>query len=297
MSAGLSRWQRGQAAIEMSIASAFLLVPLFLMTPMIGKYADMAMATHQAAHYAAFQRTVVAEPTNLIGLGDHSRGAEMVELSNGSLKNSAIARYFGGNTFTINNLQQSAAFNLVLYENRPLWTDHAGNELLPTSSLLPSIGSAGLSMSEAFTSPDLGGTALQATMGTVNTLTLNTVGFRFNYSWYYTATMTMSPENPIGPEPFDSLGLTFTASATVLGDGWSASAPGYTTQQISGVVPTSKFGPINAALLATAVVLPDVVQLELGRIVEDDPCEVPSDRTLPGPTLCTPLLPEVVPLP
>lgn len=292
--------QRGQAAIEMSVASAFLLVPLLLMTPLVGKYADMAMATRQAVHYVAFQRTILAEPA-FVGLGDNQRGATMKELSNGGLRNGAASRFFGGNTDTINNTQQSGLVNdLLLYENRPLWTDHAGNELVPD------LGNTSLSMNEALLSPDLGSSALATTMGTVNALTLGSAGFNLNYSWYYTASLTMTPGNPVGPEPFDSLGLSFNASATILGDGWSASDPGYNTQQVNGVTLTASLQSITDTLgvaeaampipLIVASVIPDIVGLELGRVLEDNPCEVPPDRTSGVLASCIPL-PDFVPLP
>lgn len=292
--------QRGQAAIEMSVASAFLLLPLLLMTPLVGKYADMAMATRQAVHYVAFQRTVVAQPP-FLGLGDNKRGANMKELGNAGLRNGAATRFFSGDTDTINNTQQSGLVNdILLYENRPLWTDHAGNELLPD------LGDTSLSMSEALLSPDIGSTALAATMGTINAVTLNAAGFQLNYSWYYTASLTMTPENPIGPEPFDSLGLSFNASATILGDGWSASDPAYNTQQINGVTLTASLqnltdalGVAEAALplpLIVAPVVPDIVGLELGRVLEDNPCEVPPDRTAIALASCIPL-PNFIPVP
>lgn len=53
-----SKWQKGQAMTEMLVASAFVLVPLFLIVPMVGKYIDMQQATVVAARYSAWETTV-----------------------------------------------------------------------------------------------------------------------------------------------------------------------------------------------------------------------------------------------
>ncbi|MCJ8337755.1 MAG: hypothetical protein MJK10_04745 [Pseudomonadales bacterium] len=53
----LSR-ESGQAMTEMLVASAFVLVPLFLIVPIVGKYIDMQQAAVTAARYSAWEITV-----------------------------------------------------------------------------------------------------------------------------------------------------------------------------------------------------------------------------------------------
>jgi len=48
----------GQAMTELLICATFLLIPLFLIVPMFGKYIDMHHATIQAARYEAWEYTV-----------------------------------------------------------------------------------------------------------------------------------------------------------------------------------------------------------------------------------------------
>ncbi|HWT71543.1 MAG TPA: TadE family protein [Oxalicibacterium sp.] len=48
----------GQAMVELVIVAGFVLVPLFLAIPLIGKYLDMRSSAVQAARYAAWERTV-----------------------------------------------------------------------------------------------------------------------------------------------------------------------------------------------------------------------------------------------
>lgn len=50
--------QSGQAMTEMLIASAFVVVPLFLIIPTVGKYIDMKHAAVDSARYTAWERTV-----------------------------------------------------------------------------------------------------------------------------------------------------------------------------------------------------------------------------------------------
>jgi len=50
--------QRGQAMTEMLVASAFVVIPLFLIIPIAGKYIDMKHAAVDSARYTAWERTV-----------------------------------------------------------------------------------------------------------------------------------------------------------------------------------------------------------------------------------------------
>ena len=63
------RPMRGQAMTEMVICATFLLIPLFFIVPMFGKYIDMRHATIQAARYEAWEYTVWYEDS-----GDRDTG-------------------------------------------------------------------------------------------------------------------------------------------------------------------------------------------------------------------------------
>jgi len=53
-----AHYQIGQAITEFNVTAAFLLVPLFIMIPLLGKYIDMKHSSVQAARYMAWERTV-----------------------------------------------------------------------------------------------------------------------------------------------------------------------------------------------------------------------------------------------
>ena len=54
----LSSDEKGQAATEFIIAAAFVLVPLFLIVPLLGKYIDIRHAAIQHARFTAWEYTV-----------------------------------------------------------------------------------------------------------------------------------------------------------------------------------------------------------------------------------------------
>ena len=52
------RAQRGQAMTEFVVGAVLFLLPMFLIIPTLGKYADVKAASAQAARYVAWERTV-----------------------------------------------------------------------------------------------------------------------------------------------------------------------------------------------------------------------------------------------
>lgn len=57
--------QTGQAVTEFNVTAAFLLVPLFILIPFIGKHIDMKHSSVQAARYMAWERTVWFEQSTV----------------------------------------------------------------------------------------------------------------------------------------------------------------------------------------------------------------------------------------
>ena len=49
--------QRGQSTVELVVLS-FVLIPLLLIVPLVGKYMDIAQTTAEASRYTAFEGTV-----------------------------------------------------------------------------------------------------------------------------------------------------------------------------------------------------------------------------------------------
>lgn len=288
------KFQAGQAAIETAIASAFLLIPLLLIVFLIGKYAAMKSATVQAARYTAFERTVYApfclaiDPT----CTETVRGIEASVRGNQDISNAASMRIFSGglSESIVTDLQHSLLVGGLGYTNNTLYTDQAGNALLPGDATGPDVI---LTMQDGL-SPAAVDAALALTQGPVDLLSLGLAGLNLSYDAFYTSTVTTTPAKPIGPSEFAALNLSFTATASILTDTWSASSETYSGEQISGLVPTSLLSPVNLAIdVASGAlpipevgfgigVLPDLAGLaELGPVTTADPVEVPEDRLAP----------------
>jgi len=95
---------------EFTIAAAFVLVPLFLMLPLLGKFMDMKASSIQAARYAAWERTAWYGNSDWAVVGQNKLDS------------------------TIQNEVQT-----LFFTDKALWHDHAGESILSgnSTSLLP----------------------------------------------------------------------------------------------------------------------------------------------------------------
>lgn len=112
----------GQALVEFLIAATLVLIPTFLVIPLLGKYMDIKATTIQAARYAAWERTV------WFGHADWS-AAQKTDLE----IQREIQQRFYSNTATakIQSNQRNADSGWV-GGPKPLWKDRAGNPMLVT---------------------------------------------------------------------------------------------------------------------------------------------------------------------
>ena len=108
------RRQAGQALVEF-LAMAAPLLGLFLLMPMIGKYQDIAHATQMASRYAAFDATVHNDAA-----GSSKPPAQLAA--------EVRRRYFSRPDAPIKTGDTAGDFDA---HRNPLWTDPAGNPLIP----------------------------------------------------------------------------------------------------------------------------------------------------------------------
>lgn len=113
------RRQAGQALVEF-LAMAAPLLGLFLLMPMIGKYQDIAHATQMASRYAAFDATV------------HNDAAGSSKQPD-QLAAEVRRRYFSRPDAPIKTGDTAGDFDA---HRNPLWTDPAGNPLIPRFSTI-----------------------------------------------------------------------------------------------------------------------------------------------------------------
>ncbi len=115
--------QSGQAMTEMLVASAFVVVPLFLIIPTVGKYIDMKHAAVDSARYTAWERTV---HFNSATLGNQPSGFDGFASGNFPIKSDeTLAKEAQLRIFTDAETPIQSSTNV----GRNLWTYYDGSPI------------------------------------------------------------------------------------------------------------------------------------------------------------------------
>lgn len=115
-----SSTQRGQAIIEF-LVGALVLIPLFLLLPLLGKYLDIKQATIAASRKLAFECTVrYADCSNLNG--------------NPSFADEIRMRFFAGDESPVLTNDLPGQDAVQPGQGNPLWVDNRGRPLLENYS-------------------------------------------------------------------------------------------------------------------------------------------------------------------
>lgn len=193
--------QRGQALTEFLVV-AQVLVPLFLLLPVIAKYQDISNATQLASRYVAFEAMARNDGT--------SAGWKPVA----ELANDVRMRFFANPNASIKT--QEGTDDALAHQNL-FWRDPQNKSLIKAinNDVSVSFGSTyGSVHSDAFSSADDGATFLNH-----DSLGLQSRGI-------YTANVSVKLANlPSGLhfyEPFNQIGLTIRRGTSVLIDPWAA---------------------------------------------------------------------------
>ena len=294
--------QAGQAMTEMLVASAFVLVPLFLIVPLVGKYIDMKQATVSASRYVVWQGTV----------GDYPNAKEM-----------AAAIYSEADEGLVSS--QGCA-------GRNLWRNHRQEPMFETTGIDNDGGGCGSGDSakdktihdESYVASEVVGA-----VGDVFEFLSNYLPGNFdvlNTEGRTTATVTLNAtDSPTYTDMHQSSetllsisGLQFTVSGEVYSDSWSTPNQDDVKEKVKALVPTNiitagvdvisdLIGSVIPGVdldlqnvIAAVTLSPEIEssQLEFGKIDLDilprDKYLDPSDHKLrqystanPGPDLCT----------
>lgn len=247
--------QAGQAMTEVLIAS-LMLVPVFLMIPLLGKYIDMNQATYSAARYAAWERTVWFDR---VPGSAASAGISAATKSDAQVEQETKQRFFSSPAAPV-IVQGSTSAN-------PLWKDHAGNRLVSVDK-----GVHGTLSNQKTPGVVYGAFAdlAKPLKGVLGNFDPRTDGL-------YTAKVKLAVTDVKSLEPFDKLGLNIERSNTILVDGWDAGAPAHVVKRAESLVPTHIFDKplIDNIIKVVKVVFPEIQGLELGYVAPD---AVPNDR-------------------
>jgi hypothetical protein len=238
----------GQALTEFVIGAVLFLIPLFLIIPLLGKYADMKASTIQAARYNAWERTVWYGQT-----ASSSGDWQGNDKNESTIKSEMDAKFLTSN----------------------LWHDRTGTSMLGGSA-------------NSITNNDAPGTAntiLGFAVSVANAIGPFNLEFKGLYEG--TATLTVANTTSVisevlgggaGADPAKTNLSTFDKNV-ILANGWGANGAAHVKTQVQGLTPTSILS--NPVLDAVRWILvpfaPELVPtvLELGKIEVD---EVPPDR-------------------
>lgn len=240
--------QRGQALTEFVIGAVLFLIPLFLIIPLLGKYADIKASAIQAARYNAWERTVWYGQT-ASSTGDWE----------GNDKSEATIKSEMASKFLVSDL----------------WYDRAGTAMIA--------GSSNSITNEE--SPGTANTILGFAVSVANAL--GPFNLEMDGLYAGTATVNIANTTSVISEVLGSgagsdparLNLSITDKNVIMANGWGANGAAHVKKQVQGLTPTSLLSNpvIDAARWVLLPFAPELVPtvLELGKIEVD---QVPPDR-------------------
>ncbi len=269
--------QRGQAMTETIITASTVLVPIFLLIPLLGKYIDMKQTAIQAARYEAWEYTVwygtnaVQTFTNPSGERPfgYSASGQPVKTRT-EMQTESRKRFFSDyiRNDSVNNLQINQNDFSNGYDGNfanTLWVDHRGQPLWdgsisgtpPTTSgptpdvtggifntvldIIDAIFGAVAEIASHLTNSGTGFTIINMDGRAVSGVQINVFPETGLIDW-----ATFADTGGIGGTD-DSVNipqLSFFSGAAVLSDTWNAGGLEHTTNQAGGLVPTKLLGDL-----------------------------------------------------
>jgi len=246
--------QKGQAATEFVIAAAFVLVPLFLTLPLLGKYIDIKHAAIQHARFSAWEYTVWFGQNEYILDGVESNQSAGVKKYKQTAEEGS--EYFFSDRTSPDYGTSSAPAGVD-----PLWQDHRGVSLFELKDIQTEIkehqtpapfGVIGEVLEDLI---DIVGTAV-AYLGKLITALGPDAEFDVlrNTKGYFTSEVEIPvrslsqvlPQYGLqGKNSSAAQPLTFSAKAAVQANNWNAASRKHATRESKGLVVTSILSPIS----------------------------------------------------
>jgi len=269
---------RGQAMVELLIAGALVLIPLFLAIPLLGKYLDIRATAVQTSRYAAWERTVWygGDAASSIGWGPFTNKWQANAKTDDQIRRELGVRHLSDNPGAFSNNDRNAS-NFTGGSAKALWSDRTGQKMLANySDVKNQVGNG--------TAPG----TLNVILTPIADLAATLGPFVLETNGKYSATVTVNVKD-IDYDHFllKSSSAQFRETNVLLANGWSANGPDdpaktSVKQQTRGLVPTSLLDvniggvPVTKYILGVlSIFLPEASKLEPGKVVPD---EVPADR-------------------
>lgn len=244
--------QSGQAMTEMLVACAFVVVPLFLIVPTVGKYIDMKHAAVNAARYVTWERTVYFNDATLRNEPsgfDAFSANKLPKKSDYQLEKEVSARIFSDAHTRITTVPSDVG--------RTLWTYHDASSMYnPPMNERPSLSS---NLATPDKTAGVMSTLLQGFGNVVSAITgiipfsssqfdaISTRGgsdVEVNMSVAQVPNYTDIHGNQSGLLHFGRDGLTMTAKGAVVSQTWGAAGPAHMKHQAQALAPTKLIGDL-----------------------------------------------------
>ncbi len=248
---------RGQAATECVIIASLVLVPLFLLIPLLGKYIDIKQAAVQQARFEAWEYTAWFDRSEVLmhGISSDQRTGR---------RDFSETRVRGNNLFFSD--PTAAGYGSPdaepLRALNPLWVDQRGDSLFTGEA--PHFASGAII---DYNSPDptsglVEGGLVDDLLSLINWVTtkfgklLHLLGVdgqfdALNTKGYFTSSFTVDVRNPYQVVPdlsqstVNDRPLTVHAKASVLARGWNAGSTANASSESRGLVVTALLEPVS----------------------------------------------------
>ena len=257
----LHQSQRGQALVEF-IVLATVLVPLFLLMPMIAKYQDVAHATQMASRYVAFEATTHND--------SQSSWKPEAELA-GEVRR----RFFRNSDAPVKTADIAGDFDA---HRNLFWRDPFGNPLIRSfNDVAVSFGQGGATHAAAFSAARDGAPFSILPLASAATIGVPARGI---YTGNVSVALANLPGNLRMIEPFNTLNLNVSRHTSLIFDGWDSRSPDMTNTRVSRLAPAGNlYTPIEdlVGLAITAVDMGRVARPNVGRLERWSDL-VPTDR-------------------
>lgn len=186
--------QTGQSTVEFIVVS-LVLVPLFLIVPLLGKYLDIAQTTQIASRYVAFEGAV------------HHSSSTSGWKTDAELATEVRRRFYSRNDLSV---KTNDVVSEIDSDRNPLWTDHRGDALVSDFNHV-SVNTTTSSMDTLFKG-----------VAKIDDLSSS---FDLPDENLYSGTVSVELANVAGLSPFDAIDLSVSRKTVVLVDPWAAKGP------------------------------------------------------------------------
>ena len=268
--------QAGTAWVEFLIVGTFVLVPLFTMVPMLGKYIDTRYKVEQAARYAAWERTAWFESGSRVPASSAAKGIGKAIKSEQEIQQEVQARVLAQAALPVHSEQKSGKSKPPISYMQHAATN--GKYVPFYKERNPPKNGAVNPYPEYVTNQDsekkLPGKAGGLLNGVLRIAGIG--GFKPNDKGLYTSTVMLQTQ-PLASSSrhaeLSGLSLKFERSHTVLTDGWSAGGREHNKNMVGGFLPTKFLDDVgvNSALkvLSKVFIAKELKDLEFGYVDVD----------------------------